>query len=160
MRRKDREITDIDEKIDIIRNCKVCRLALSDNDAPYIIPLNYGFDFKDGVLNLFFHSAKEGKKIDIIRKNNKACFEADCDNKLITASKACNHGYSFRSIIGFGAIFIIENKDEKIDGLNKIMKHQTNKNFEYNYSENELNGVAVYKMVVNEFTGKKRETEG
>ncbi|MDR0754350.1 MAG: pyridoxamine 5'-phosphate oxidase family protein, partial [Prevotellaceae bacterium] len=88
MRRKDKEITNIEDKINIIDQCKVCRLGLSENNKPYIIPLNYGYSFENNMLTLFFHSAKEGKKIDIIIKNNSACFEIDCDNKLIEGEKA------------------------------------------------------------------------
>jgi uncharacterized protein len=83
MRRKDREITGIDEKLDIISKSKVCRIGLSENNCPYIVPLNYGFSFDDGKLSLYFHCAAEGKKTDIIKKNNNACFEIDCDTKLI-----------------------------------------------------------------------------
>ena len=111
MRRKDREITDIDEKINIIKKCKVCRIALSENNMPYIVPLNYGYSFENNILTLFFHSATEGKKLDIIQNNNNACFEIDCDTQLIEAEKACDYGYAFRSIVGFGKITILENTD-------------------------------------------------
>ncbi len=87
MRRKDREITGIDEKLEIIAKCKVCRIGLSENNYPYIVPINYGYSFNDRKLALYFHCAPEGKKIDIIKKNNNACFEIDCDTKLIEGIK-------------------------------------------------------------------------
>ena len=157
MRRQDREITDVNEKINIIKKCKICRIGLSENNMPYIIPLNYGYSFENNTLTLFFHSALEGKKIDIINNNNNACFEINCDTKLIEAEKACNHGYAFRSIIGFGKIIILENEEQKINGLNQIMKHQTEKETVYDFTPNDLKNVCVYKMVVEEFTGKQRE---
>jgi nitroimidazol reductase NimA-like FMN-containing flavoprotein (pyridoxamine 5'-phosphate oxidase superfamily) len=157
MRRKDREITNIEDKITIINQCKVCRLGLSENNQPYIIPLSYGYSFQENILTLFFHGAKEGKKADIVKSNNKACFEIDCDNKLIEGEKACAYSCSFRSIIGFGEIIILENKKEKNNGLNKIMKHQAGNEIEYNFTEEELKNVMVYKMEVKEFTGKQKE---
>ncbi|GBU25577.1 hypothetical protein R83H12_02227 [Fibrobacteria bacterium R8-3-H12] len=42
MRRKDKEIIGINEKLEIIAKCKICRLGLSENNYPYIVPLNYG----------------------------------------------------------------------------------------------------------------------
>ena len=156
MRRSDREIINIEEKISIIQKCKVCRIGLSTNDEPYIVPLNYGYDFTDNKLTLFFHSAVEGKKIEIINKNNNACFEIDCENKLIEGEKACNYSCAFKSIIGFGKIFIIENMDEKIKGLNSIMQHQTDSATVFNFSSENLQKVLVYKMVVGEFTGKQK----
>jgi len=157
MRRKDREIIDINEKINVIKKCKVCRIGLSENNMPYVIPLNYGYNFENDTLTLFFHSAREGKKLDIIKNNNNACFEIDCDTRLIEAEKACNYGYAFRSIIGFGKIIILEDLDEKIDGLNKIMKHQTEKEIIYDFTYDEIKNVCVYKMIVEKFTGKQKE---
>ena len=156
MRRKDREIQSIEEKIKIIEDCKYCRIALSQNNYPYIVPLNYGFSYENDKLTLYFHSAKEGKKIEIIKNNNKACFEIDCDSKLIEGEIACKYGYEFRSIIGFGRIIILETDVEKREGLNKLMKHQTGKNINHTFGEDELNNVLVFKMEVEEFTGKER----
>jgi nitroimidazol reductase NimA-like FMN-containing flavoprotein (pyridoxamine 5'-phosphate oxidase superfamily) len=157
MRRKDKEITDINDKISIIKKCKVCRLGLSEDNKPYIVPLNYGYDFKENTLTLFFHSANEGKKIDIIRQNNNACFEIDCDTKLIDAEKACSYSYEFKSVTGFGKIIFLETASEKKYGLNRIMENQTGKEEAYNFPEEMLKKVTVYKMVVEEFTGKQKE---
>lgn len=45
MRRKDREITDFHELIEIMKKCDVCRIALKDEDGyPYIVPLNFGLE--------------------------------------------------------------------------------------------------------------------
>jgi len=157
MRRQDREITDINEKIDLIKKCKVCRIGLSEKNIPYIIPLNYGYSFENNILTLFFHSATEGKKLDIIKNNNNACFEIDCDTKLIEAEEACDYGYAFRSIIGFGKIIILEDMEQKINGLNQIMKHQTEQEAAYDFIHNDFKNICVYKMVVQEFTGKQKE---
>jgi len=156
MRRTDREITDINEKMSIIAKCKICRLGLSDNNFPYVIPLNYGYSYENERLTLFFHSAMEGKKTAIIQNNNNACFEIDCDTRLIEGEKPCNCSYAFKSIIGFGKVFDLQTNDEKIEGLNHIMKHQTGKEITYNFTENELNTVCVYKMEVETFTGKQK----
>ncbi len=156
MRRKDKEITDVNEKLEIIAKCKVCRLGLSENNFPYIVPLNYGFSYDNEKLTLYFHGALEGKKIDMIQKNNNACFEIDCDSKLIEGKNPCDYGYEFKSIIGFGKIVILESKDEKIDGLNYLMKQQTGKDIKYEFSEDELSHVMVFEMLVEEFTGKQK----
>jgi len=156
MRRKDREIQEIADKLTIIEKCKYCRIGLSENNYPYIVPLNYGYSYEDEKLTLFFHSAIEGKKIDIIKNNNNACFEIDCDTKLIEGEKACNYGYEYRSIIGFGKIIFLETNAEKNDGLNKLMQHQTGEKINYTFNENELKNVLVFKLVVENFTGKER----
>ena len=48
MRRKDREVTDFEELIAIMKKCDVCRIALNDGGYPYILPLNFGLAVKDG----------------------------------------------------------------------------------------------------------------
>ena len=156
MRRKDKEITDTNDKLAIIDKCKICRLGLSENNFPYVVPLNYGYTFENEKLTLYFHGAKEGKKVEIIKGNSNACFENDCDAKLIESEKACNYGYEFKSIVGFGKITFLETSAEKTFGLNRIMIHQTGKKAEFNFTEEELNNVCVYKMSVVDFSGKQK----
>ncbi|MCL2210156.1 MAG: pyridoxamine 5'-phosphate oxidase family protein [Treponema sp.] len=156
MRRQDREITDINEKINILDKCKVCRIGLSENNMPYVIPLNYGYVFENNLLTLYFHSALKGKKLEIIKANDNACFEVDCDLNLIEGENACDYGYAFKSIIGFGKISIIEDTGEKIFGLNTLMKHQTEKEKRYDFPEEQLKSVCVFKMAVDEFSGKSK----
>ena len=77
MRRKDREIRDIDEIVRILNEAQVCRLALFDGEYPYIIPMCFGFDLDGDKLELYFHCAARGKKLDLIKENNRAAFEID-----------------------------------------------------------------------------------
>ncbi|MDR1180579.1 MAG: pyridoxamine 5'-phosphate oxidase family protein [Bacteroidales bacterium] len=155
MRRKDKEIADVQEKLKIIDKNKVCRLALSDNNQPYIVPLNYGYSFGDDGLTLYFHSACEGKKLEIIKRNNRACFEIDCNGVLVEGEKPCNYNYVFESIVGTGKIILLDTTAEKEDGLNRLMKHQTGKSATYHFDEKIMERVIVYKMIVEEFTGKQ-----
>ena len=74
MRRKDREVTNIIEILQIIEKAKVLHLALFDADYPYIVPLHYGYEYKEGILIFYMHCAKEGHKLDI-----QCCFrEKNC----------------------------------------------------------------------------------
>ncbi|MHC4124090.1 MAG: pyridoxamine 5'-phosphate oxidase family protein [Planctomycetota bacterium] len=77
MRKKDKQINDPAE----IEDTLICRLAFCDNNQPYIVPLCFGH--KDNAL--YFHCAAEGKKLDILRKNNNVCFQGDIDTEPIKA---------------------------------------------------------------------------
>jgi nitroimidazol reductase NimA-like FMN-containing flavoprotein (pyridoxamine 5'-phosphate oxidase superfamily) len=156
MRRQDRAIAEIGEILSVIDRCKVCRLGLSVNSQPYVVPLNFGYTFTNNALTLFFHSAHEGRKIDMIKQNNRACFEMDCDHELLEAESACGHSFAFSSIIGFGTIAFIETVEGKIRALNLLMKHQTGKDIQHRYSEAQLDAVCVYRMNVTELTGKRK----
>lgn len=115
MRRKDREIKDFDKILQIMRQCDSCVLALNDDGFPYMVPLNFGMDIEDGQLYLYFHCAMQGKKLDLIRKDNRATFEMDCDRNFILYDErmSCTMGYS--SVVGHGIIEFVEEE--------KSMKH-------------------------------------
>lgn len=150
MRRTEREIKNKKEIEDILNRASVCRLGLSINDIPYIVPLNYGY--KEN--SLFFHCAKEGKKIDILKQNNNICFEIDIDSDIKKADSPCKWSAHYKSIIGFGKAYLIEDREEKIKGLNVIMAHYSN-NQRFEYNEKSLNNVIVIKVIIEEITGKK-----
>ena len=152
MRRKDREVTDIQELLSIVEECRICHVGLLDDKGVYVVPLNYGFEYVNKQLILYFHSAQVGRKIDAIIKNPNVCVEMDCDHRLIEGEKACDFSFGFKSIIGNGVATILSNYDEKLKGLSLLMKHETQK--EYAIDENMVNHVSVIKVIVNEFSGK------
>ena len=82
MRRSDREITDLGEILSIINDCKVIHLAMVDDGEPYLLPLNFGYACEGGAFSFFCHSAREGRKLDILRKNPTVAFEMDCRGAL------------------------------------------------------------------------------
>ena len=155
MRRSDREITDIEEIIKIIEKCDVCRLALSEDNVPYIVPLSFGLEYTDGNLVLYFHGAKEGRKLDIINKNPFACFEVDCSRKLIEADEACKFSTEYESVIGSGRISLCTEKPEKTNALKQFMKNYS-KDKEFTFSDRELESVTVFRLNVAEVSGKRK----
>ena len=102
MRRKDREVTNIIEILQIIEKAKVLHLALFDADYPYIVPLHYGYEYKEGILIFYMHCAKEGHKLDLIRSNPNVCIEIESDVELISGGDvACKYGISLPSCGSF-----------------------------------------------------------
>ncbi len=130
MREKDKEVTDITVIEEIISRCDVCRIALSDNGMPYIVPLNFGYQ-KGKPSCFFFHCATSGRKLDIIAENNNVFFELDTDHKLIGGKAACDFSMKYSSVMGSGKIYLLKDEDQRNSGLNCIMKQYTGKD---NYS--------------------------
>ena len=149
MRRKDQEITDIAAIEDIIRKAQVCRLGLSENGRPYIVPLCFGYKDK----TLYFHSAREGKKLDILRKNNNVCFEIDIDHELVRGKKACNCSMKYRSVIGFGRAELIEDIEPKRRALNIIMQNYYEGFIKY--ADASIENTVIIKVDMESMTGKK-----
>lgn len=158
MRRHDREVTNIHQIGKILGNSDVLRIALCENNQPYIIPVNFGIEWVDNNINLYFHSAKQGKKIDIIKQNNRVCFEVDKCHKIIQHDVACSWSADYESVIGNGIIQEMKSIEDKKYGLDFIMQHYGydvyNKELEYN--NNILNKVCVFKILVEDITGKQK----
>jgi uncharacterized protein len=153
MRRKEREITGIDEIEKIISRCDVCRIALSDDNIPYIVTMNFGYSGGSDK-KLFFHSAVDGRKIDMIRKNDFACFEMDTDHDLKSGIEACDFSMKYSSVVGWGNIFIVNDDEEKKEGLNSIMSHYTDRTL-FTYNKDVFEKTTVLKLVIKTMTGKK-----
>ncbi|MBW2654802.1 MAG: pyridoxamine 5'-phosphate oxidase family protein [Deltaproteobacteria bacterium] len=149
MRRKEKEITDLKEIEKILQESTVCRLAMVDEDKPYMVPLNFGY--RDGYL--FFHSAKEGRKIDVIQKNPNVCFEVDQLIKFKKAKTACDWGVEYNSVIGSGRAQLLDKLDEKIVALNVIMSHYSDRTFDY--PDEALEKTLVIKVQIERMTGKQ-----
>jgi nitroimidazol reductase NimA-like FMN-containing flavoprotein (pyridoxamine 5'-phosphate oxidase superfamily) len=149
MRRKEKEITDKTAIESIILKSSVCRLALAEGDRPYIVPLSFGY--KDDTL--YFHSAREGRKLDILRKNNKVCFEFDIDHEIVEADDACKWTMKYHSVIGAGKGSIIDELESKRKALNIIMQHYSRNS--HAYPDNTVKKIVIIKVEIEHMTGKK-----
>ena len=154
MRRKDKEITDINEIYSILENQNDCRLALNDEYYPYIVPVFYTFA-ED---KIFIHSASpfqdESKKIDLILKNPNVSFEIDVFDGIISGENPCSFSAKYRSVIGTGIARIVKDKETKNLALKSIvekysgLKLTQEKDLAYDM-------VAVIEIAIESLTGKK-----
>ncbi|MBE6813145.1 MAG: pyridoxamine 5'-phosphate oxidase family protein [Ruminococcaceae bacterium] len=154
MTRREREVTDISEKLAILDKCKVLHLGLVDGDEPYVVPMNYGYVYEDEKLTLYLHGAKRGRKIDLMQKNPKVFFEMDCDITPFEGEIACQYGITYASIMGRGVAEIVEDVEEKKKGMSVLMKTQTGKDFEF--EDKMVAFVNVIKITASSFTAKRR----
>lgn len=154
MRRKDREVTSDAEIAAILEKGKTCHVAMVDYGKAYVVPLSYGFFMQDGVLTLYFHSAKEGRKIDILKRNNAVCFAISNEGEPVFSETPCNSGYCFSSVIGDGNVVFIDDADEKRKALECMFEHQSGKKVKF--SAQQADTVLMYKIVSKSFVGKKK----
>ncbi len=149
MRKKEKEITDSLEIEAIIKKAEVCRLGFVDGSEPYVVPVCFGYERNA----LYLHSAPEGRKIDLIKRNNRVCFEIDTDVEIVSAEKPCGWSTRYRSVIGVGRAVILKDNEEKRHGLSVIMgQYSANiSGFEFE----KLDSAAVIKIEIEHITGKK-----
>jgi len=154
MRRKDRQVNNTSDIESIITRCDVCRIAFSDNNIPYIVTLNFGYHSGSNPC-FYFHSAPEGRKIDLIGKNNYVCFEMDTDHVLFKAEKGCDWGMKYSSVVGYGKITIVDEPEEKKRGLDCIMSHYSGRT-DFTYDKKILLKIVVLRLDIEEITGKQK----
>ena len=101
MTRREREVTDINDILQIINETKILHLGLSDEGWPYVVPMNYGYEYVDGKLTFYLHGATKGYKFDVLEKNPKVSFA------------------------------LVADVEEKEKALSLLMKQQTGKDFTF-----------------------------
>jgi nitroimidazol reductase NimA-like FMN-containing flavoprotein (pyridoxamine 5'-phosphate oxidase superfamily) len=149
MRKKDKEITDTKLIEAVIQRCQVCRIGLSDNGIPYVVPVCFGYRDR----TVFIHCATEGRKIDIINRNDRVCVEFDSDYELVKGDHACAWGMRYRSVIAWGRASLIEDLREKREALDTIMAHYAAGSFKY--PKRKLAITAIIAVKIEEMTGKQ-----
>ncbi len=154
MTRRERQITDIEKIKGIFDKALVLHLGMVDGDEPYVVPMNYGYEFIDEKPVLYLHGARRGRKIDILKANNKVFFEMECDIVPFSGDVACKFGISYASIMGRGTADIVDDVEEKKHALSVLMKTQTGKDFLF--EEKMVSVVSVIRINVDEFTAKLR----
>jgi nitroimidazol reductase NimA-like FMN-containing flavoprotein (pyridoxamine 5'-phosphate oxidase superfamily) len=150
MRRKEKEITKKSAMEEILHRAPLCRLAMSVDDQPYVIPLCFGY--RDG--NLYFHCAQQGAKLDMVRRNDRVCFECDVDHELVVSESPCEWGMKGSSVVGFGRVSLIETPEAKREALDLIMEHYGAKG-PFSYKEKGVEKALIMKLEIERMTGKK-----
>lgn len=160
MRRNDREVKNMEKIQEILDTCKICRLGMADNNEVYIVPMNFGYEFEGENLILYFHGAREGRKLELIRKNSVVGIEMDCGHELVEGSAACQYSYYYGSVIGGGEAEIVEEPAEKVKALEVIMRHQTGKDFpDFTANPKLEKAVSIIRVKVGNYTCKCHKKE-
>lgn len=155
MRRKDREITDETAIRAILDKARVLHLAMIDGDRPYVVPLHYGYTLADGRLTLYLHSAKEGRKLDVLRKNDRVAFVMETDVSPVSGGELpCKYGAAYASVMGEGTAAILTDPEEKAAALAILMHTQTGR--EFSFTPDMTDSVAIIRIDAASFTAKAR----
>ena len=154
MTKRERQVTDPDQILHILDTAKVLHLGMAVDNEPYVVPMSYGYTMEEGKLVIYLHSATQGKKLDMLRKNPNVFFEIDCDLMPFEGRVPCQYGLVYSSIMGRGNARILENVEEKKHAMSVLMKTQTGK--EFTFEDRLVSIVAVIRIDVAEYTAKHR----
>jgi hypothetical protein len=152
MRRAEKEITNRREIDMILSKATVCRIGFYDQQTPYIVPMNFGY--KDNCL--YLHSAPQGKKIELLKRNPRVCFEVEHNIEIINTGIPCQWSMSYSSVIGYGTASILTNIEQKQKALQILIDHYS-PGTSYVFPEKKLNDIAIIKIEITQMTGKKSQ---
>jgi nitroimidazol reductase NimA-like FMN-containing flavoprotein (pyridoxamine 5'-phosphate oxidase superfamily) len=153
MRRKDREISDQSLIEAVISQSDVCHIAFADSNTPYIVTMNFGYSGSEKP-GLYFHCAPEGRKLEMMRKNNRVCFQMDTDHRLTKGEKGCDWGMKYKSVVGYGILSVVGNDEDRKKGLNLIMD-QYGGSGKYNYDPKVFSRTIILYLEITEITAKQ-----
>lgn len=149
MRRSEKQVTTPAELEQILWQGKVCQLAIADDPTPYLVPLNYGY--RDEVL--YFHSAGQGHKIDLLKRNPHVSFSVYIDLGIIEAEQSCNWGARFRSVVGRGRVEFVEDLEQKRTALELLMAQYSDN--EFDFPTPAIAGITIFKLIIEQMVGKQ-----
>lgn len=153
MRRKDLEILNKEDLLNILRKAEICRIGINTDNAPYIVPMNYGFCWENN-LNIYLHSYFKGTKLNLIKRDNKVGFEIDLVYDLVKNNSFCKWSMNYESIVGDGVISSINDENEKTFALDKLMEHY-GVHDKKDYNPRILDKLSILKLEVLNLTGKR-----
>lgn len=155
MRRIDREVRDLNEIEDILKQCRICSVAMIDeNHKPYVVPLNFGYLRQDNQFTFYFHSAGQGKKIDSLRQAPEVCLTFVGEHFVAgEEDKACTYTEHFGSVMVEGVVEFIEDEPSKLQALKALMLHQT-KRTDFVFDPRSVAHVCIFSVTATTLTGK------
>ncbi|MFO7765183.1 MAG: pyridoxamine 5'-phosphate oxidase family protein [Pelovirga sp.] len=149
MRRHEKEISAPGELEQVLWHGQICHLAIPDDPLPYLLPLNYGY--QEGAL--YFHSAPQGHKIELLQQQLRARFCITIDMGIIEAEQACNWGARFTSIMGSGRIEFIDAPEKKRSALQILMAQYSDQAFSFHPEQ--VAATRVFRLVIESMSGKQ-----
>lgn len=112
-------------------------LALTDENGPYCVPVN----FVELENTIYIHSGKRGRKYEILRQEGPVSFSCSVDMELKKKETACSMGYRFKSVVGFGTSRLAAGEEAR-KGLDALVMKFAGQHLPY--SDRELDGVVMF----------------
>lgn len=151
MRRKDREIKDLNQIFDILNRCDTINLGLNGGIAPYVIPMTFACSLENGQITVYFHSAPDGRKWEILNCDPNVCVEAHLYYKTVKEGNGITAKYE--SVIGTGVAEKVEDNKDKVSAFKLMLEHYKQSGFPAESCKG-LPNCTVFKVVLTDVSGK------
>ncbi len=141
-----------DEIEELLTKALVGRLGMCKDNQPYVVPVC--FVYHDD--KIFFHSARQGRKMDFMKANPTVCFQAD-EYSLVSSSKPCKFTMNYHSVVAVGCVRFLADSSEKLKILKILVCKYDTSNLAELLNEKKTRRVEVGEITVTEISGKKNE---
>lgn len=135
----------------ILKQCKTCYVAMSVDDVPYVLPLNFALDGDRVIL----HSAQSGRMWETIKKNPKVCINWTLGEELAwqDESVGCSYRVKSKSVIVEGIAEIVEDMEEKERIMKQFMTQYSDLPFKFNAPA--IRNIGVLLVPIDKITAKE-----
>ena len=140
------------KSLTLLKNVMFVELLLMIKISP-ILFTELLIDIQGKEAYLYFHCAMEGKKLDLIAKDNRVTFEMDCDHNFILYEERMSCTMGYESVIGHGVIETVPDEN-KYESLKILMRQYHAEDFKFNTDM--MRVTTVLKMTVIDMVGKRR----
>ena len=144
-------IEDRNEINAILKQCKTCYVAMSDENVPYVLPMNFAMDGDRVIL----HSAQCGRMWETIRKNPKICINWTLGEDLAwqDIQVGCSYRVKSKSVIVEGTAEIIDDLEEKYQIMQQFMTQYSELPFKF--STPAIRNVGIVLVSIDKLSAKE-----
>ena len=153
MRRKDREITDYERILSIVDACQIVRLGLADGDFPYIVPVNFAYQVREGQLYLYIHGAMAGRKYALLSARPRCSFEMDLPLGLCCLPEKKDVTMRYQSVMGQAEARFLTG-DERQRAIDDIIMQRDPRTRNFVYNKTAVEKTAVVELHVMALSAK------
>jgi len=151
-RRKDRTMKTSHEKELLLERTSVGRLAVTTEEGPYIVAVNYLF-FEGSI---YFHSGLSGRKIEALRADPRLCFLIDEVGPQVLWEQGCGISQIYKSVVCFGKAEFVEDPVEKRGMLERMIRKYVPSNYPLPpMTDQNVEKTAVVRIIIESMSGKE-----
>ena len=137
-------IKNLEEITAVIKACKTCFVSMSDNNQPYVLPMNFALDDDSIIL----HTAQSGRMWETLKKNPRVCINWTLGEELAwqNVRVGCSYRVKSKSVLVEGPVEFIDDYDEKYRLLSVLMAQYSDRKFKFGKPSVENVGIIRVRM--------------
>ncbi|MFV0365849.1 MAG: pyridoxamine 5'-phosphate oxidase family protein [Mangrovibacterium sp.] len=143
-------IADKAELAEILKSCSTCFVAFVDQDAPYVVPMNFGYDGE----YVYLHSGKAGRKWEAVTANPRVCISWMLGDDIVAQDErvGCSYRVASKTVMLEGNLELVDDYEEKLHCLHMLMGQYSEREFQFNRPA--VENVGIMRIAAQNLVGK------